>query len=478
MMILEPTMFREYDIRGRVNARELNADAVRLIGRGFGTMLVRGGIREALLGHDSRESSPALRDAMAGGLTSAGCDVIDIGMVLSPVLYWAQYAMHIRGAVMVTGSHNPPEWNGLKLSTELGTTLLRRQIEKLMELLSQQEFESGAGSVRQEDVKERYLRDSVSRVSIRPGFPVVLDAGNGTAGAYAPDAFRLAGCEVDCLFCDIDPQFPNHFPNPSENANLARLRQRVPEIGAEVGLAFDGDGDRVVAVDGAGKIVYADRIVMLLARQVLSRHPGAKIVMDVKCSQGLVDDVAAHGGVPIMCRTGHSYMKDKMRQERAMLAGERSGHIAFAPDWERPGQIPRLEFHYGVDDAVFAGLRLLEYLSQQPRPMSDILAEADPYMTSPEIQVPCPDTEKYKVVDGLVEEFRREYGEDVNDINGARVKMRGGWGLVRASSNLPALVFVFEAKTHEDLVKIRDAFQAKLTPYGITVPWHGEMDDD
>ncbi len=474
-MMLDPTMFREYDIRGRINERELNNDSVRLIGRGFGTMLVRQGIRRAVLGYDCRESSPAFRDAMAEGLTACGCDVVDIGMVLSPVLYWSQNVLNIKGGVMITASHNPPEWNGLKLSNAPSMTLLRPALLELMELINKQDFESGKGSRRSEDVRDRYIQDSIGRVNIRHGMRVVVDCGNGTAGPWAPDVLRAAGCEVDCLFCEVDPTFPNHFPNPSDNENMRALQARVPATKAEIGIGFDGDGDRIGAVDSTGKIVYADRIVMLLARHVLSRHPGAKIVFDVKCSQALVDDIEAYGGVPVMWKTGHSYMKAKMREEKAMLAGERSGHIAFAPDWERPGQVPRPEFHYGIDDAVFAALRLLEYLSHETKTMHELLAEADPYLTSPEIQITCPDTEKYGIVDKLVAEFKREYGDDVIDINGARVKLHGGWGLVRASSNVPALVLVFEAKTEADLVAIRDIFQQKLDVYGLTIPWHGEL---
>jgi phosphomannomutase/phosphoglucomutase len=474
-MTIEPTMFREYDIRGRVNERELNDDSVRLIGRGFGTMLVRQGIRQAVVGYDCRESSLAFRDAIAQGLNAAGCDVVDIGMVLSPVLYWAQNALNIKGGAMITASHNPPEWNGLKLSNAPSMTLLRPALLELMDLVNKQDFESGKGSVRTESVRDRYIQDAIGRVSIRKGMRIAVDCGNGTAGPWAPDVLRAAGCDVDCLFCDIDPRFPNHFPNPSENENMRDLQARVKATDAEIGLGFDGDGDRIGAVDGEGKIVYADRIVMLLARQVLSRHPGAKIVFDVKCSQALVDDVEAHGGVPVMWKTGHSYMKAKMREVKAMLAGERSGHIAFAPDWDRPGQVPRPDYHYGIDDAVFAALRLLDYLSHESKSMHDLLAEADPYITSPEIQVPCPDTEKYAIVDKLVAEFKREHQDDVIDINGARVKMHGGWGLVRASSNLPVLVLVFEAKTQADLMAIRDVFEQKLSAYGMTIPWHGEL---
>jgi phosphomannomutase/phosphoglucomutase len=317
--LIEHTMFREYDIRGRVNDRELNPTTVELIGKGFGTLLHRRGIRDVAVGYDSRESSPGFRDAMIAGLVATGRNVVDVGMVLSPVLYWAQHALGVRGGVMITGSHNPPEWNGLKLSTEPSTTLLRPDIEKLLAIVSEGDFVSGTGAARPQSIRQAYLDDVLGRVKLASRMHITIDAGNATPGAWAPDVYQAAGCDVDCLYCDIDPRFPNHFPNPSELENMKDLQRRVVEEGTELGLAFDGDGDRLGVVDGTGKVVYADRILMLLARQVLARHPGAKIVFDVKCSQALVDDIKAHGGVPIMWITGHSYMRTKVRDERAAL---------------------------------------------------------------------------------------------------------------------------------------------------------------
>ncbi len=469
-------MFREYDIRGRISDRELNPTTVELIGKGFGTMLHRRGIRDVVVGYDSRESSPGFRDAMIAGLLATGRNAVDVGMVLTPVLYWAQHALDVPGGVMITASHNPPEWNGLKLSTEPSTTLLRPEIEELLDIVNREDFVTGTGMVRSQSVKDAYLDDVLGRVKLARPMRITVDAGNATPGAWAPDVYRAAGCDVSCLFCDIDPSFPNHFPNPSELENMRDLQRKVVEDGAEVGFAFDGDGDRLGVVDGTGKVVYADRVLMLLARQVLARHPGAKIVFDVKCSQALVDDIKAHGGVPIMWITGHSYMRAKILEEKAALGGERSGHIAFPPDWEHPDEKPGPDYYYGIDDGLFAGLRLLEYLSRQSQSLHDLIAEADPYLTSPEIQVECPDTRKYQIVEELVAEFKREY-DDVIDINGARVTMEGGWGLVRASSNLPVLVLVFEAKTPETMRHIKAVFREKLEAHGCAGPWMNDTDD-
>ncbi len=473
-MIAE-TMFREYDIRGRVNPDELNEESIALIGRAFGTKLVRMGIDAVALGFDSRESSPSLRDAMVDALVSTGCHVVDVGMVVSPVLYFAQNVFGIDGGVMITASHNPPEWNGLKLSSVPSVTLVRKELQEVLDLAERQDFVSGQGSVETRPIKDRYISDLTGRVTLRRGLRLVVDAGNGTAGPWALDLLRAAGCEVDCLFCDLDPSFPNHFPNPSDLTTLRTLQDRVKATDADIGLAFDGDGDRLGVVDEKGKIVYMDRVVILLARQVLERQPGAKIVFDVKCTEALVEDIEEHGGVPVMWITGHSWMKAKMHDEKAALAGERSGHIAFPPDWSKPGQPPGRDFYYGFDDALFSALRLLEFMSQQDRPLSALVAEVDRYITSPEIEVPCPDTEKYTIVGELLADFKQEY-EKVIDVNGARVYMHGGWGLVRASSNLPALVLIFEAPTLEQLKLIRDVFKQKLAAHGCTSPWKGDMD--
>jgi phosphomannomutase/phosphoglucomutase len=323
-------------------------------------------------------------------------------------------------------------------------------------------------------VREAYIEDVCGRVKIGKPLKVVVDAGNGTAGMYAPEILRRAGLDVVELYCDLDVTFPNHFPNPSNLADLADLQKKAVETGADAGVALDGDGDRIGLVDEKGNIIYADRVLIILARHVLARRPGSKIVFDVKCSQALVEDIRAHGGVPIMWKTGHSNIKAKMREERAALAGERSGHIFFAPDWGNPTQPYGPEYYYGFDDAVMAALRTLEHVAATGMSVSEIMGDTPPYITSPEIHVEYPDTKKHAMVATLVQEFKSEY-PDVNDVDGARVDFGDGWGLVRSSSNLPELVLVFEAKTQDRLDEIKSVFRRKLETHGVTAPWQGDV---
>jgi phosphomannomutase/phosphoglucomutase len=364
---------------------------------------------------------------------------------------------------MLTASHNPQGWSGLKLATEFVQTLGPKDIARLRELCDDGPLAAGQGLVRKVDVTETYLRDLATRVAPKRSLKVVLDCGNGTAAFFAPQAFRRAGFEVVELFCEPDATFPNHFPNPSEQANRLAVRAKVLETGADLGLSFDGDGDRVGVEDERGQGVNADLVLMLLSRQVLARAPGASVVFDVKCSQALVEDVAAHGGVPVMWKTGHSHIKAKMKETGAPIAGERSGHIFIK------------EGFHGFDDGVFAGLRLAEFVANQGKPLSRLLAEAPHYVTSPEIHVDCADELKYQVVDRLVAEFRKESPERLNDINGARVSYDDGWGLVRASSNLPELVLVFEGKTREAMDRIKEEFRARLARHPeVGRTWHNE----
>jgi phosphomannomutase/phosphoglucomutase len=317
--------------------------------------------------------------------------------------------------------------------------------------------------VRPAPVRDAYLRDVASRVRPARRLKVVLDCGNGTASLFAPEAFERAGFEVVRLYCEPDATFPNHFPNPSEQKNRLEVRRKVLETGADLGLSFDGDGDRLGVEDERGQGVNADLVLMLLARQVLARRPGSAVVFDVKCTQALVEDVAAHGGVPVMWKTGHSHIKAKMKELAAPIAGERSGHI-FVKDG-----------YHGFDDGVFAGLRLAEFVANEGKPLSALLAQAPQYFTSPEIHVDCPDEAKYAVVDRLVAEAKRDFPGRVNDINGARVSFDDGWGLVRASSNLPELVLVFEGRTRAAMERIKADFRARLARHReVGSVWHNE----
>jgi phosphomannomutase/phosphoglucomutase len=468
-MRLARTLFREYDVRGRgpdvfpEATDELADEGVRLLGQAFGSLARERGRTACVVGHDLRTYSERLKDRFVEGVAAAGLEVLDAGCCLTPTLYFAQIHLNCPAGAMLTASHNPQGWSGMKLATDFVQTLGPADIGRLKALCDDGPLATGAGLVRRVDVREAYLRDLSSRVRPSRRLRVVLDCGNGTASYFAVAAFEAAGFEVVPLFCDPDPSFPNHFPNPSEQQNRLAVRAKVRETGADLGLSFDGDGDRVGVEDERGEGVNADLVLMLLARQVLARRPGSPVVFDVKCSQALVEDVAAHGGRPVMWKTGHSHIKAKMKETGAPIAGERSGHIFIK------------EGFHGFDDGVFAGLRLAEFVANEGRPLSRLLAEAPRYVTSPEIHVDCADEVKYGVVDRLVEEFQREFPGRVNAINGARVSFDGGWGLVRASSNLPELVLVFEGRTREEMERIKADFRARLARHPeVGATWHNE----
>lgn len=462
MAKIERSMFREYDIRGRVNDKELNPAVVELIGKGFGTFLSEKGVDTVVVGHDSRHSSKSLKDALVKGLLSTGRDVIDIGLCLTPMMYWAQYHFESKGGGMITGSHNPKDWNGLKLASGFSATLVGSEIAEILELVENEEFVTGEGKVRTATVTDDYTKDLAERVNIRKKLRVVVDTGNGTAGAFAPRILEAAGLEVIEQFTELDPDFPNHEPDPALKETVEALGARVLKEKADLGVAFDGDGDRLGVVDEKGQVVWPDRYMILMARQVLQKQPGAKIVFDVKVSQALEEDIAAHGGQPIMWKTGHSHIKAKLREEKAALAGEMSGHIFF------------VENYYGFDDGVYAGLRFAEYVSQVGKTVSEIVADTPYYVSTPAIDVDCPDDKKYGIVDQLTAEFKRDF-DKVLDINGARVVFEDGWGLVRASSNLPILVLRFEAKTEERLLEIKKLFRGYMDKYPeIGTVWHNE----
>jgi phosphomannomutase / phosphoglucomutase len=459
---LKQTMFREYDIRGRVTDDELNATSAEWIGRGFGTFLARRGIDDMVVGYDCRFGSVEIKDGLVAGLRATGRNVIMVGMCLTPMMYWSQYRFKVRGGAMVTGSHNPKGWNGLKLAAGLSSTLVADEIRELYELIAREDFESGRGDYSEVTIFDDYAVDLTSRVRVVRPLKVVIDTGNGTAGAFAPRVFRDAGLTVVEQFTELDPDFPNHEPDPARTDTVEALGRRVRAEHADLGLAFDGDGDRFGVVDEKGDVIWPDRYLILLARQVLERAPGGKIVFDVKCSQALEDDIRAHGGKPIMWRTGHSHIKAKLQEEKAALAGEMSGHVFF------------VENYYGFDDGIYAALRFVEYVSARREPLSKIMEGTPNYLSTPAINVKCADEVKYQVVEKLVADLKRDF-DRVIDINGARVVFDDGWGLVRASSNLPELVLRFEAKTPERLVEIKSTFRRYLERYPeIDRHWENE----
>jgi phosphomannomutase / phosphoglucomutase len=452
MARVDSSIFRAADIRGRVNDTELTVSTVELIGLGYGTLLAHHGIDRVVVGYDSRVFSPGFSQALIAGLRASGCDVIHLGLVTTPMVYWAQYHLRSQGAVMITGSHNPPEWSGFKMARGYSYTIVGDEVQEIRKFIENDRFVRGAGALTEEDVAEAYYADLLSRVDIKRHFKVVVDAGNGTAGKYMPELYRRAGCEVVELFCDLDPTFPNHFPDPALVESRIAISDEVRRTGADLGLSFDGDGDRLGVNDERGETVWSDQLLALWSRDVLVRHPGANIVFDTKCSQGLIDEILKNGGVPIMCRTGHPFIKAKYKETGAVLAGEMSGHLFF------------IERFYGVDDAGYAGLRLLEYLADRGENLSRSVASLPVYVSSPEGRVACPDTAKYLVASDIAKRFASE-GLEVSEIDGARVTFADGWGAVRASSNLPMLTLRFEGRTSEALERIKCAFKTKLDNY-------------
>jgi len=455
MAQIKKTIFREYDLRGRISDDEITEKNCRIIGTGFGSLLRKKGINKVVVGFDAREYSVWIKNSLIEGLVSTGVNVIEIGQVLTPIAYFAQFHLNVKGLAMVTASHNPNGWSGFKLGYNFGSTLLPEDIQELYQIILKEDFVKGNGKIEKyNNIIQNYSDYLVDKVNIKRPIKVLVNAGNGTAGPISPLILEKAGCQITKQYCDIDFSFPHHEPNPASIEMLKAMSYKVREIGADIGIGFDGDGDRIGIVDEKGSIIWPDKIMILLVRQVLKEKPHSKIVFDVKCSQSLIEEIEKNGGEPVMWKTGHSYIKQKAKAVDAALAGERSGHIFY-----RHG-------YYGYDDATFCALKLLEYLSGQDQSLSKIMLSTPQYFTSPTWHADCDDEIKYEIVDKLVKELKKEYGEEkVIDINGARVIFDDGWGLVRASSNLPNLVLVFESKTKEGLQRIESIFREKLSKY-------------
>ncbi len=443
---MNPKVFREYDVRGVVG-EDLNDDFVGELGKAVGTYAALRGVKTMTLGRDCRLSSESYQQALKRGLMSTGLDVIDIGLCATPMLYFSIRRLQADGGVMVTGSHNPPEFNGFKICVG-PDTIYGEEIQDVRRLMEKREYLSGKGSTWQRDITSDYQDYLVRNVEVRPGISVALDAGNGVGGYFALPILERFGSRVFPLFCEVDGRFPNHFPDPTVPENIEDLVKLVKERGADVGVAFDGDADRIGVVTDKGDLLYGDEILLLFARSILSERPGAAVIGEVKCSQKLFDDIERHGGRAIMWKAGHSLIKSKMKEEKALLAGEMSGHMFFA------------DRYYGYDDAIYAMVRLLEILSKTGRPLSDILADVPKTYSTPEIRRDCPDDLKFLVVDRLKDYFKNKY--PVIDIDGVRIPFPDGWGLVRASNTQPALVLRFEAQTPERLVAVRSTVEEAL----------------
>jgi phosphomannomutase/phosphoglucomutase len=469
-------MFREYDIRGRETDDELNIRSAHLIGRAYAAYLLRRGITVAVAGHDNRATSEQMHAAIVDAMVGSGLRVFDVGLAMTPMVYWTQYHLRdgegidARGAAVVTASHNPAGWNGVKLGTGYSATMRQDDLKELLSIIHDEAFAEGTGSVETREIFPAYVEDLAARIAGNGparALRVVVNTGNGTAGAFAPAVLRAARFEVIEHYTELDPTYPHYTPNPAEVEMMEDTGRVVRAHGADVGIAIDADGDRLGVTDERGETIWPDRFMILLARQVLESHPGSKIIFDVKCSNALPEDIVAHGGVPVMWKTGHSYIKEKIKSEDASFGGEMSGHLFFVTDY------------LGFDDATFAALKLLEYLSRTEEPLSRVIAGTPYYVSTPTYSVEVQDAEgkradvrKYEIVAELTRHFKGKYA-DVVDINGARVtKEDGSWGLVRASSNLPTLVLRFESKTEAGLAAIEGEFRGELSKFpGVSSEW-------
>ena len=443
-LVIDPSIFRAYDIRGVVG-KTLTTAGVRQIGRAIGSEAIQRGRNTVVVGRDGRLSGPELVDALVAGLNSTGCDVKDIGVVPTPVLYFAAHYLDTQTGVVVTGSHNPPDYNGLKIVID-GETLSGDSIQQLRERIDEDNLISGQGSVESINVVPDYIERIRSDVHLGRPLKVVVDCGNGVAGAVAPQLLRELGCEVSELFCDVDGNFPNHHPDPSKVDNLKDLIAAVQKQQADVGLAFDGDGDRLGVVTTQGNIVWPDRVLMLFIADILGRNPGGLIIYDVKCSRYLDGIIREHGGEPLMWKTGHSFIKEKIRESGALLAGEMSGHIFFKERW------------YGFDDGLYSAARLLEVLGNDARPASEVFASLPDSVNTPELNIAMQEGEPLKFMDRLLASAHFEDAR-VSTIDGLRADFPDGWGLVRASNTTPVLVLRFEADDEAALSRIMGEFR-------------------
>ena len=439
-------IFREYDIRG-VADRDLTDDVVFQIAQAYATYLKRDKKYTISLSRDCRVSSPRVHAAFLKGVLSVGLHVIDIGLTTTPCLYYSIQALETDGGVMITGSHNPPEHNGLKLC--IGTaSLFGSQIQELRQLIEKKDFETGTGKVVQQEILNDYRARIEKIFNFTRHLKIVIDCGNGMTGLIAPQLFERMGHQVITLFGEPDGRFPNHPADPSDPENMHDLISRVRKEKADCGLAFDGDGDRVGVVDHTGEIIPGDMLLILYSRSILKETPGATIIADVKCSDLLFKDIEAHGGRAMMWKTGHSLIKAKMKEENASLAGEMSGHMFFKHRW------------FGFDSGIYAGCRILEILAQEKKTIPELLADVPKTFATPEIRVDCPDERKFDIIQKAVAYFKTKY--KVVDIDGARIEFLGGWGLVRASNTQPVLVMRFEAQSESRLREIRAIIEDKI----------------
>ena len=445
-------IFREYDIRGDAD-QELTDGAVEAIGRAYGTWLRRKGVSRASLGGDVRLSTERIRAAVTRGLLAAGIDVVDIGIVTTPLLYWSLRRLELKGGVMITGSHNPPNMNGLKLCWDKGT-LWGDEVQDIRRLIESDDFESGAGNLTRQDLSGAYLEMLASKFQpFRRKFKVVCDSGNGTAGPLAQRFFTSLGCECVPLFDEPDGRFPNHHPDPQKRENLQALIAKVREVGADVGFAFDGDADRIGVVDEHGEVVFGDRLMALYWRDILKTHPGAEALIEPKCSMALAEEVEKCGGRPLYWKSGHSVIKAKMREINALFAGEYSGHMFFADEY------------YGFDDPFYAAGRLLRILSNEGKTLGELMSSIPLYPITEEARIPCPDTQKFDVVARIRDAALKDH-EGIT-LDGIRILYKDGWGLIRASNTQPVVTVRCEGRDREVLERVMADVKARVLAEGL-----------
>lgn len=446
-MTIDKEIFRAYDIRGIVD-QQLDEYTVRQLGEAIGSEVLAQGGNCIITARDGRLSGPRLMKTLQNGIMATGCNVIDIGMVPTPVLYYATHTLETNSGIMLTGSHNPPEYNGLKMVIN-GVTLTSEAIKNIYYRIKYKRTYMGRGQLKNMDITAQYLDQIVNHIRLTKPLKVVIDCGNGAAGNIAPILFNKLGCEVISLFTEVDGHFPNHHPDPSVPDNLQDLIKTVRETKADIGFAFDGDGDRLGVVTNEGTIIWPDRQLALFAKDILSRHPGTNIVYDVKCSKHLTEIIKKHGGIPVMYKTGHSLLKAKMQETGAMLSGEMSGHIYFKERW------------FGFDDGLYTGTRLLEILSQQELSSADLFRTIPDSINTPELKLPMAENRKFHFIQHLVKNATFP-GAEINTIDGLRVDFPDGWGLIRCSNTTPYLILRFEADDEKGLTRIKEAFRTML----------------
>ena len=449
---INPAIFRAYDIRG-VADRDFTNEAVASIGRALASRAAERGVTRIAVGRDIRLSSPRLFDNLSEGINRAGVNIVDLGVIPTPLLYFTLHHFDLDTGVMITGSHNPADQNGFKIC-EAKQNLYGDAIQELKKRIKEERFSKGTGRIEQLDPIPAYLDYMHRSFEFTKPRKVIIDSGNGTTGVLLERLFAgFPALDVSYINLEPDGRFPVHLADPTVPEYMEELGRLVQKHGADLGLGFDGDGDRIGAMDEKGRLIFGDKLLAILASEVLERQAGAKIIFDVKCSQGIVEYIRERGGNPIMYKTGHSLLKAKLREEKAPFAGEMSGHLFFADEY------------FGYDDALYAALRLFRLLENQKRPLSELAAEVPSYINTPQIHIPCPDERKFEVVKALQEEFTKDY--ETITIDGARVVFPDGWGLVRASNTQPVLVLRFEAKTTDALQRIRDLFFAKLKEQNV-----------